>query len=265
MRATAGSVLAGTGCAIVSGVVTEGVAAVYYDGADTNSDPTSSSEATSDQLLRCQNDDLSLTQSLCPFSLDDESDVVTEDILIEFKSNGTDNVWFMNNSSFRADYNINLLDHVIGGNTTFETEWNVHTFDDTTKNSVRLLVENTFFLPHPMHLHGHDFNVLASGVGTWDGTIVNPSNTQVRDVHLLPGAGAAGNGFMVLQFQKNNPGVWPFHCHIAWHVSAGLYVNILEAPSKIDYQVPSGVKDTCSDWAAWEALGNIPDQIDSGL
>lgn len=74
-----------------------------------------------------------------------------------------------------------------------------------------------------------------------------------------------GNGFLVIQFHKDNPGVWPFHCHIAWHVSAGLYVNILEAPSQIDYQIPGAVKQTCDDWAAWEALGNVPDQIDSGL
>lgn len=265
MRATAGDALAGTGCSAISGVVPEGVAAVYYDGADTDSEPTTSSDATTAQLTTCENDDLSLTQALCPVALSDESQVFEEDMLIEFKSNGTNFVWYMANSSFRADYNVNLLEHVISGNRTFEPQWNVHTYDDASKDSVRIVVENNFFLPHPMHLHGHDFNVLASGVGTWDGTITNPSNTQVRDVHLLPGAGAAGNGFMVLQFKKDNPAVWPFHCHIAWHVSAGLYVNVLEAPSEISYQVPSLVQDTCSDWAAWQAQGNIANQIDSGL
>ncbi|KIW07853.1 uncharacterized protein PV09_01768 [Verruconis gallopava] len=264
MRATGGNALAGTGCALTSGVVTEGVAAVYYDGADTDSEPTSTSDATSDQLLRCQNDDLSLTRALCPIALDDDADVFTQTITMEFASNGTNFVWFMNNSTFHADYNVNLLDQIIGGNTTFESDWNVYTFD-SSKSSIRIIFENTFAFPHPMHLHGHDFNVLADGVGTWDGTIVNPSDTQARDVHYLPGATSDGNGYAVIQFKMDNPGLWPLHCHIAWHVSAGLYVNILERPDAITYQVPSALEQTCVDWAAWEAAGNVPDQIDSGL
>ena len=41
----------------------------------------------------------------------------------------------------------------------------------------------------------------------WDGTIVNPSNPQRRDVHmLLPG------NYIVVQWNQDNPGVWPFHC-----------------------------------------------------
>ncbi len=32
-------------------------------------------------------------------------------------------------------------------------------------------------------------SVLAVGSGTWDGTVVNPSNPQRRDVNLLPGLG----------------------------------------------------------------------------
>ena len=26
-------------------------------------------------------------------------------------------------------------------------------------------------------------------------------------------------GHIVLQYEADNPGVWPFHCHIAWHLS----------------------------------------------
>lgn len=152
MRATAGDALLGAGCSITSGVVTEGVAAVYYDDADTNSEPASTSDMTTAQLKTCQNDDLSLTQSICSFPLGDSFE--EEDLLIELKSNGTDNVWYFGNSSFRADYNTNLLDQVSGGNLTFAPEWNVHPYDDSSKDSVRIIVENSFFLPHPMHLHG---------------------------------------------------------------------------------------------------------------
>ena len=81
----------------------------------------------------------------------------------------------------------------------------------------------------------------------------------------MPGSTPAGNGFMVIQFKKDNPGIWPLHCHIAWHVSAGLYVNILEQPSAIKYRIPQAIKQTKTDWETWQAAGNIVDQIDSGL
>lgn len=74
-----------------------------------------------------------------------------------------------------------------------------------------------------MHLHGHNMYVLSEGAGTWDGsTVVNGGNPQRRDVQLL-----RPDGYLVLQYDAVNPGVWPFHCHIAWHVSAGLYINLL--------------------------------------
>lgn len=64
--------------------------------------------------------------------------------------------------------------------------------------------------------------VLSEGLGEWDGSVEDANNPQRRDVQLLqPG------GYMVVQIDAANPGVWPFHCHIAWHVSGGLYVNIL--------------------------------------
>ena len=90
-----------------------------------------------------------------------------------------------------------------------------------------------------MHLHGHNFWVVAEGVGEWDGT-VNSINPQRRDTQLIqPGVGTQ-RGYLVLEFNADNPGVWPFHCHIAWHVSSGLYVNIMERPEDIsENQIPS--------------------------
>lgn len=75
--------------------------------------------------------------------------------------------------------------------------------------------------------------VLAEGPGQWDGsTVVNAQNPQRRDVQLLQ-----PHGYMVVQIDAANPGVWPFHCHIAWHVSGGLYVNILVCcPSATGYR-----------------------------
>ena len=66
-----------------------------------------------------------------------------------------------------------------------------------------------------MHLHGHEYSILNEGPGHWDGTtLINPSNPLRRDTHNL-----RPNGFMVLQYEADNPGAWPFHCHVAWHLS----------------------------------------------
>jgi len=108
--------------------------------------------------------------------------------------------------------------------------------------------------------------VLAEGYGRWDGSIVNAQNPLRRDVHFMPPAQDNSTpSYMVFQIEADNPGVWPFHCHIAWHVSAGLYVNILERPADVQKLViPSTMAQTCRDWTTWTG-GNMVEQIDSGL
>lgn len=112
-----------------------------------------------------------------------------------------------------------------------------------------------------MHLHGFNMYILHEGDGlTWDGTITNPENPQRRDVQQV-----RAGGHMVMQFDSNeNPGVWPFHCHIAWHASAGLFSQLLVQPEKVkQLRIPSAVADVCKDWSAWTQR-NIPEVIDSG-
>ncbi len=102
--------------------------------------------------------------------------------------------------------------------------------------------------------------VLSVGTGSWDGSIVNPENPQRRDVQLLP-----ANGYLALQMKSDNPGAWPLHCHIAWHVSTGLYVTVLERPDDIaKLNIPSIMAQTCRDWTAF-TNETVVDQIDSGL
>lgn len=80
-----------------------------------------------------------------------------------------------------------------------------------------------------MHLHGHSFWVVAEGVGQWDGVVTRPENPQRRDTQLMDFGYPypAGMSYTVIEFMADNPGVWPFHCHIAWHVSDGLYMNVM--------------------------------------
>jgi FtsP/CotA-like multicopper oxidase with cupredoxin domain len=150
----------------------------------------------------------------------------------------------MNGASFRANYNnpILLLSNLGNNSYPQHPEWNVYNFG--SNSSIRFVINNPGFAAHPMHLHGHNFHVLSVGTGTWDGkTIVNPSNPQRRDTQIVPAA-----GYLVLQISADNPGAWPLHCHIAWHVSAGLYLTVLERPKDIaKIRIPSIMAQTCRD------------------
>ncbi|KAJ7820957.1 laccase [Mycena leptocephala] len=74
---------------------------------------------------------------------------------------------------------------------------------------------------HPFHLHGHNFDVI---LGT-DATVPNFVNPPRRDVINISG------GNTTFRFFTNNPGAWFLHCHIDWHLEAGLAVVFGESPS----------------------------------
>jgi len=75
-----------------------------------------------------------------------------------------------------------------------------------------------------MHLHGHDFAILQVSNTSYTGEL-NPkvNNPARRDVVLLP-----SGGFVVIAFKTDNPGTWLMHCHIAFHASSGLGLQIME-------------------------------------
>ena len=241
------------------------LAAIYYDGADTTSVPTS--VATPFDDTHCGNDPLNKTIPFFPFPATQTPDTTVTIGITIHKNETNHTLWWMNESSFRANYNSPVFLLANKGNTSypFDPDWNVYNFGNN--NSVRIIVENHTGAAHPMHLHGHNFNVLSEGPGTWNGTINHIENTQRRDVQLLqPGSPLPGApSHLVIQYNTDNPGVWPFHCHIAWHVSAGLYVNLMEQTDLITKRViPSVVGQTCVDWAQYTGSA-VVDEIDSGL
>ncbi|KAF2009296.1 multicopper oxidase [Aaosphaeria arxii CBS 175.79] len=257
-------------CTLNDGVSPNALAAVYYEDADTNAIPTTETDVTAEQLSTCKNDPLTEGTPLCKIAVADPSTI--EKIDFEFRSNGTNFIWFvessMTNSSYRGDYNDPILLQAKNGDLQYKPEWNVMDFG--SNETVRLhLVNHGLVGGHPMHLHGHDFHVLAEGFGEWDGTIINPENSVRRDVHQLQNARNTTEGvipsFIIIQFTQDNPGVWPLHCHLAWHVSGGLFLNILERPEDIQKQdFDQDVFELCDLWDTYTAE-NPPNQIDSGL
>ena len=206
----------------------------------------------------CANDDLHLTRPLYPIALPEPS--WTHEFGIRLFVNASNvTLWKFDGVSFRGDYNAPTLLLASLGNTTWPAVWNGRNL--YTNSSVRMVVNNDSPSQHPMHLHGANFYVLHEGPGRWDGsTIVNPGNPMRRDVQLV-----RPRGHLVLQFDATNPGVWPFHCHIAWHASGGFLEQFIVQPHEVEQmQVPSIMAQTCRDWAAWTGT-HVPDQIDSGL
>lgn len=81
-------------------------------------------------------------------------------------------------------------------------------------------------LAHPMHWHGSDVVLLgqsekpfdpATSRDTW-----NYNNPPRRDTIMAP-----AGGYVAVAFKPDNPGVWLVHCHIAWHASAGLALQMV--------------------------------------
>ncbi|KAK0436709.1 laccase [Armillaria borealis] len=74
--------------------------------------------------------------------------------------------------------------------------------------------------PHPMHLHGHSFDVVKSA----DSAVTNYIDPVRRDVTSV----LLGNT-TTIRFVTDNPGPWFLHCHIDFHLEAGMAVVLAEA------------------------------------
>jgi FtsP/CotA-like multicopper oxidase with cupredoxin domain len=68
-------------------------------------------------------------------------------------------------------------------------------------------------MSHPMHLHGHSFQVIDINGKSLNGA--------VRDTILVPPKAS-----VTVAFDANNPGTWYLHCHILWHLAAGMAVLV---------------------------------------
>ncbi len=64
-------------------------------------------------------------------------------------------------------------------------------------------------MSHPMHLHGHTFQVIDING--------QPINGAMRDTVLVTGKSSVS-----VAFDANNPGLWYLHCHVLWHLAAGM-------------------------------------------
>ncbi|KAK0940342.1 laccase, multicopper oxidase, benzenediol:oxygen oxidorectuctase [Friedmanniomyces endolithicus] len=178
--------------------------------------------------------------------------------------------WQINGSAMLNNWEQPTLEYVRTGNTSYpadlnliqlptEGRWTYWVIQEVAGNPYNVAV------PHPIHLHGHDFYVLGTGTTTWTAAAassLNYANPTRRDVAMLP-----TNGWLALAFVTDNPGAWLMHCHIAWHADEGLAVQFLESASTIGTvaQIPSDFASQCSAWDSYYNGHPAYLQHDSGI
>lgn len=69
-------------------------------------------------------------------------------------------------------------------------------------------------MSHPMHLHGHHFQVVAVNGNSIAGAM--------RDTVLVPGM----MGTVTIAFDAGNPGKWALHCHHLYHMAGGMMTSL---------------------------------------
>ena len=79
---------------------------------------------------------------------------------------------------------------------------------------VELVMRNRTMMAHPMHLHGHLFQVTEI-----DG---KPIQGAVRDSVLV-----APKATVRIVFDADNPDLWAFHCHNLYHMAAGMFATVV--------------------------------------
>lgn len=177
----------------------------------------------------------------------------------------TDNVflWYINGTSFYADWDNPTLLQIYNNATNYATRSHVISLDQAD-TWVYIVIEAQNTAPHPIHLHGHDFYIVAQGSGSFDAAtnLFSLANPMRRDVAMLP-----GSGHLVLAFKTDNPGAWLMHCHIGWHTNMGLALQFVErldeARKLIDYSL---LNDTCAGWDEYTKLTALEQETyDDGI
>ncbi len=172
--------------------------------------------------------------------------------------------WVVNKTPIVVEWDHPVLEYVAQGNTTYPASVNTVVLQGQADTWTFFVVQNSFSLPHPVHLHGHDFLLLGVGSGVFDSSHTSSlqfDNPVRRDVAQMP-----GNGWIVMGFRAVNPGWWLLHCHIGWHVSQGLGIQFLERRSEIRSMMHlNQLQPNCDAWRTYQKTAAWLPKLDSGL
>ncbi|KAL6703270.1 laccase, multicopper oxidase, benzenediol:oxygen oxidorectuctase [Coniothyrium glycines] len=255
----------------INGKVTTG-AILHYDGApDTNPTSTGITLRTS-----CNDEDSSKLLPFVPNTVPSSIVAAAQNQKLavdHFQNASNANLfrWLVSGTPHIVDWNNPTLETVLAGSDAFSGSPNMQVLP--TSDWYLWWVQSTdtsVLLPHPLHLHGHDFYIVGRGAGTWDGstTGLTFANPPRRDTAILP-----AGGYLLLAFPADNPGMWIMHCHIAWHASQGLSMQFMERRSEIKSVLGEArvLGEGCGEWDAYwpegsgVSVGRPYEQTDSGI
>lgn len=148
------------------------------------------------------------------------------DVNIQLPGTTTNNqnivVWGVNMSAIDIQWDTPTTTYVMTGNTSYPETYNLIELPNEGIWTYWILQEvegGPVSIPHPIHLHGHDFYLLGTGSGTinlqTDPDNLQYSNPPRRDTSYLP-----AGGWMVIAFPTDNPGAWLLHCHVSLSLSS---------------------------------------------
>jgi FtsP/CotA-like multicopper oxidase with cupredoxin domain len=80
---------------------------------------------------------------------------------------------------------------------------------------VRVTLVNDTMMQHPIHLHGHFFEIVNGHAGRYP---------MKHTVNVLPGSS------ITFDLTADNPGDWAFHCHLLYHMHAGMFNVVTVRP-----------------------------------
>ena len=97
---------------------------------------------------------------------------------------------------------------------------------------------------HPIHQHGTQFQLVErmQNASLPHTKVTVRENPMRRDTVIIPNGGS-----VTIRFRADNPGAWIMHCHMDWHLSAGLAMLLIQAPkeAKEMLKVPSYLTQQC--------------------
>ncbi|KAJ6089707.1 hypothetical protein N7467_004923 [Penicillium canescens] len=268
---------------ILNGAGADNITAIVRYNNESTAMPTNSSVNTVViGLAFCLDEQPTNLEPWVPIDLEMSSvkdGVQTETFKPEWLDNHTHLRWSINGGSFMwVNWSNPALGDVISGNldaiplsdNVFQVGANTSSAasqSDETEWAILVIEDHGPIqgISHPMHLHGHDFLILAAGYEQWSGSTYGwqLKNPPRRDTATLP-----ANGYLAIAWPLDNPGVWAFHCHIAWHSSQGFGATVVESPALIPGVVGGDwtkqLDPVCDAWDAWEPTMPFP-QADAGI
>lgn len=154
---------------------------------------------------------------------------------IDMKTREEDRLhWMFNDVEYKAPELPSLFSAIDGGDNATDPEHfgrSTQTFVLNHGEIIEITMVNKHMWKHPIHLHGHNFQVTYRNK---DKIVITPAGQAPlrRDTMVIN-----SHGMLKLRFRADNPGVWLFHCHMEWHAHSGLKATFVEAPLELQEQL----------------------------